>query len=335
MPRTSKPSSQRKRSKEDVRRIVAASLRKRCSTFATDQRGPRCFMSAATLIVGRTLLNRIEKSEIRDYILHAQGQDWQSAHGERDDDMCPHLPSSVRKYYELIRYHMRYFYTRGELLEHKTVYRSNRMMGVHYKGGEPGWFTSSLLWAAFGKAHAYMEVSKVPIPNVGDEVLITRPNNARFHQTGFVEKVDVRRQGAMIRFEGSERREALRFQSFATDFGVYPIPFPPHSSSIPKTCTTLLSKVTCDIPFDQLLSTLSTLKEYESMFGYVAVAVIVLTPRHAIASFPCLNGWMFCNTWKHGSSARCQTLSELERDLQQRNEAEKGVVGLSILYRKR
>lgn len=337
MPPTSRRSSKRKRSKEEVRRIVAASLRKRCSNFATDQRGPTCFMAAATLIVGRCLLNRIEKSEIRNYILHAQGQDWESAHGDVDDHMCPRLPSSIRTYYERMVFYMKNTYARGELLEHKTIYRSQRMMGVSFKGGHAAMFTSSILWAAFGKAHAHIVVSEVPIPTIGEEVVITRPKDVRLDQTGVVEKVDVKRKGAMIRFADSERPEALRFQSFATRFGVYPIPFPPDASSIPKTCNTLMTTVTCHIPFHELASVLATLQPYGSKSGYTVLAVILHVRKHVIASFPCLTGWIFCNTWKHGSSARCQTLPELAMDLLRLKDgtAEDGVLGLSILYRKR
>lgn len=336
MPPKSKRSSKRKRSKEEVRRIVAASLRKRCSSFATDQRGPRCFMAAATLIVGRCLLNRIEKPEIRNYILQAQGQDWESAHGDVENHMCPLLPSSIRIYYERMYFYMNYVYTKGQLLEHKTVSRSQGM-GVSFEGGHAAMFTSCLLWAAFGRGHAHIVLWEVPIPTVGEEVVITRPKDARLDQTGVVEKVDVTRQGAMIRFPDNERLEALRFQSFATEAGVYPIPYPPDASSIPKTCNTLMTTVSCRIPFSQLQSALSTLQPYGTKFGYAVLAAIVHVRKHVIASFPCLDGWIFCNTWRHGSSARCQTLNELVKDLTRLNEetVKDGVLRLSILYRKR
>jgi hypothetical protein len=297
-------------------------------------------MSAATLVVGRTMLKQVRSQEIRNYILFTQAQSWDDALGPETNNHCPRVPYSVRRYYERIHTYFAVVTQRTlhPLIEHKDIYRVPRPMSLILgNGGTADVFLSAILWAAFQKDHAHSSIPHVPEPKVGDTVRVVRPKDPRLHQMGRIVSVSEAHQGAMVKFvDGSP--EALSFNSFTVNDVMYPFPGPPPLVNLPKTCKTVLVKMLLE-PALTLLKFKLALPSVEHVAlknGYRVLAMIVKVPRHAIAAFPCVtfrdSGWMFCNTWRDGEGARCQTLEQLGADLGSRQMAI--VENVSVLYQR-
>jgi hypothetical protein len=331
------------RSPAAVRAKLMQNLRQRCTTFATSQRGPTCYMAAATLVFGRTLLKRAPQPDIRHYVLRAQAQAWDDALGPEERDTCPRIPESVRRYYERIYFYVEQ-YMKGTpfhaLIEHRDVYRTKRPNAlVLGDGGVPDFFLSALLWAAFQKEHAHRSVPPVAVPKEGDAVRVTRPRDHRLHQIGRIVDVDLLQQGAFVQFDDGPV-EALGFLSFTIDGVAYPIPAPPHAEELPRTCKTLLVHVPFRPPLALLFlrKALAGIEPLALRSGFRVIAMIVNVQngqdrRHAIAAFPCVAfplGWMFCNSWAKGSDARCQTFGDLQLDLYSRQFLD--VISVNVLY---
>ena len=322
-----------------VRARMVRNLHQRCTTFATAQRGGVCYMSAATLIVGRTLLPRVHPQEIRNYVLLTQAQAWDAALGPEDAARCPRIPYAVRRYYERVYTFLHSVHAgRDEyLMQHKDIHRVPRPHSLDFaNGGQSDLYLSAILWAAFQKEHIQNNVPPVPPPAVGNTVRIVRPNDARLQQLGRIVRIDPIQQGALVQFSDGPP-EALRFSSFTVDGRTYPLPGPPPVGDLPRTCKTLLVKMPCKPALTWLAFrlVLPTIEPLALRNGYRVLAMIVAVPRHALAAFPCVtftHGWMFCNTWRGGEHARCQTLEELKADLLPRNMAL--VDHVSVLYQR-
>jgi hypothetical protein len=124
----------------------------KCSDFSLMQRGKTCFMSAATLLVGRTMMPYIKDDAVRRYVRYSMANAWEDAQGPVDDGSCPRIPKRVRQYYAALwdtTYMVPQFRTvKIEAHEMKCVANDTCVSKHLDKGGFLAQFITALLWGS-------------------------------------------------------------------------------------------------------------------------------------------------------------------------------------------
>lgn len=134
-------------------RQVARAVSPPCNDLSLQQRGGTCYMAAATLLFGRTVLPYVTSASLRRYVRLSMANRWDDAVGPRYDSTCPRIPVAVREYYSEL-YTIVYDDLRRPIGEKHYDQKDMRRpalgairVGMIEGGGAPE-FLASLFWAA-------------------------------------------------------------------------------------------------------------------------------------------------------------------------------------------
>ena len=81
-----------------------------CSDFSLRQRGTTCYMAAATLMFGRTVMDVCKVDDVRAYVRRSMGNAWDDAQGLNTPSQhtCPRIPQNIREYYAYLERSAKY-----------------------------------------------------------------------------------------------------------------------------------------------------------------------------------------------------------------------------------
>jgi hypothetical protein len=186
----------------------------KCSDFSLKQRGNTCFMSAATLTVGRTMMPYIKDDAVRRFVRYSMANDWDEAQGGANEGTCPRIPKRVRQYYAAL-------YEKAVKIKanrtptwqaHEMTCVTNDTCKMRHltEGGQIDFFTVALLWGSNVPCHFAQQIlewhhntwPKTQIPrNLMEGVLLERDSSVPFHVVTFTSrsKMSLRLDGIYVR----------------------------------------------------------------------------------------------------------------------------------------
>lgn len=258
-------------------------------------KGGPCFMSAATLVVARTMLHAIEDTRIRQFVVDAHASKLSDAFGNTNPDnelQCPRLPQEVRElYFKSMKYYNKMF-KKGAVVVHmyENVKQESFSMSEDRftkdndaLSGTTGCFLSAILWAGTGNKHIMLEPTLKRYPFTGHNFVplpkfnkLPRHCNTVLYSTQF---------------------------KFASHISTAPTHYP-------------LKKVPERMNEHMVLARSK---------GWNVLAIVLASDEHGYCAFPCENTWIFCNNY----GEECKKIDGI---LEEFANHEDRVLDIEILY---
>lgn len=274
-------SARLRRARDELRRR-SRELAPRCGDFSLVQRGNTCYLSSATLVVGRTLLPYVRDEAVRRHVRLTIANRWDDAQGDVTEATCPRIPTEVRQIYANLEKHVNAYlddpdanYRARHLDRRSLTCARDRTCPTQAftSGGFAAPFLVALLWAGRVRCRYTMHC-----------LWYRRPSTElRHYPEGTAPIAAVRR--TLSKIDPSIPFHVVEFSS--------PLEYSADTSVLAE----LLEEGYAHLR-NRRHATLAVLLDLVNSDG---------TRAHTVTLFPCLRGrtlhWTLCNTWR----PRCQS----------------------------